>query len=198
LNIQEIKDNLKTTYIGRNIIYFNEIGSTEEEAKRLAANHVQNGSAVIADMQTGGVGTHGRMWHTSANENILMTLVLYPDCNVNKLEGITVNIANCIADVIWNLYNIKLEIKHPNDLVLSNRKIGGILAETKIVEGNAENLFIGIGLNINQENFPEEIADIATSLKKEFGREFSREKIISEICNELESNCFNRFEYYNL
>jgi len=186
LNIQEIRNNLTTKYIGQNIIYFDKIDSTQKEAKKLAENDLPNGSIIIADMQTAGIGTHGRTWHTSANKNIIMTVVIYPNCNVYELEGITTKIADAAVSAIWNLYNIKLEIEEPNDIVLNNKKAGGILTETKVDGGIAKNLFIGIGFNVNEEDFPEDIIDTATSLKKELGKEFDREIIIAGILNELE------------
>ena len=187
MNIQEIKDNLTTNFLGQNIIYFDEIGSTQEEAKRLAENDIANGSMVLTDMQTAGIGTHGRTWYTSTNKNISMTLVLYPNCNINKLKEITIEIAEGIVDVIWNLYKINLGMKSPNDLILNDKKIGGILTETKVDRGIVRNLFIGIGLNVNEEDFPEDIAGIAASLKKEFKKDFKREIIIAGICNKLEN-----------
>ncbi|MCL2341557.1 MAG: biotin--[acetyl-CoA-carboxylase] ligase [Firmicutes bacterium] len=186
MNIQEIRNNLTTKYIGQNIIYFDKIDSTQKEAKKLAENDLPNGSIIIADMQTAGIGTHGRTWHTSANKNIIMTVVIYPNCNVYELEGITTKIADAAVSAIWNLYNIKLEIEEPNDIVLNNKKAGGILTETKVDGGIAKNLFIGIGFNVNEEDFPEDIIDTATSLKKELGKEFDREIIIAGILNELE------------
>ncbi|MCL2860227.1 MAG: biotin--[acetyl-CoA-carboxylase] ligase [Oscillospiraceae bacterium] len=185
--IEKIKINLSTKYMGRNIIYFETIDSTQKKAKELAKNKVQNGTLVLANMQTHGVGTHGRVWHTEPNSNILMTLVLYPNCNIDKLNTITIDIANCLVKVIKNLYKIQLSIKEPNDLILNGRKIGGILTETKLNKEFVDVLFIGIGFNVNQEKFPEEINEIATSLKKEFKKDFEREKIVAEFLNRLEN-----------
>ena len=187
MNIEQIKGNINTKYIGKNIVYHEVIDSTQKEAKKLAAQNIQNGSVIIADEQTEGIGTHGRTWLSQAGQNIMMTLIIYPNCGIDKLDGITIDIANCLIDVIRKLYNIKLEIKKPNDLILNNRKSGGILTETKVENEIVKNLFIGIGFNVNQKDFPEEIKNIATSLKKETGRDFSKEAIIIEFLNNFES-----------
>lgn len=189
MNISEIKSNLTTNYIGQNIIYFETIDSTQKQAKKLAENNLPNGTLVLANMQTSGVGTHGRVWYTEADSNITMTLVLYPNCNIDKLKTITIDIANYMVEVIKDLYGIQLSIKEPNDIILNGKKIGGILTETKVNKEFVNILFIGIGFNVSQEKFSEEIKETATSLKKEFKEDFEREKIISGF--------LNKFEFYN-
>ena len=90
MDIEKIKQ-AKTKYIGKNVIYFNEIDSTQTEAKRNVEKY-SNGTVIIADMQTAGRGTHGRVWHTKT-DNIAMTIILKPEINIDKLEGFTVAIA---------------------------------------------------------------------------------------------------------
>lgn len=187
MDIKKIEENINTKYLGKTIIYHKNIDSTQKEAKKLAIQNIQNGSIIIADQQTAGVGTHGRTWLTEIGKNIIMTLIIYPKCNINKLDRITIDISECLVNVIGKLYNIKLDIKKPNDLILNNRKIGGILTETRVENEIVKNLFIGIGFNVNQEKFTKEIKNIATSLKKEFSKEFQREEIIIEFINSFEN-----------
>lgn len=187
MDIEEVRKGLKTKYLARNIIYFEQIKSTQNKAKELVEDGIVGGSLVIANEQTSGVGTHGRIWYSEPNKNILMTLMLFPKCNIDKFNTLTIDIAKCIVKVIKELYGIEIYIKEPNDLMLNEKKTGGILTETKVKQGIVEELYIGMGLNVNQEEFPEEIKDIATSLKREIGRDFKREEIIAEICNRLEN-----------
>lgn len=147
-----------------------------------------NGTIIIADNQTDGIGTHERKWYTGVGENIALTIILYPDCNIKNLQNITVLIAECIKKAIYNLYDIKLTIKEPNDLIYNNKKIGGILTETLLNKEQVRYLLIGIGFNVEQTIFPEELTEIATSLKKENNRIYSRTDIIVEFCNELEKD----------
>jgi len=193
--IEKIKNNLSTKYMARNIVYFETIDSTQKKAKELAKCKVQNGTLVLANMQTHGIGTHGKVWYTEADSNILMTLVLYPNCNIDNLKTITIDIANCLAKIIKDLYEIQLSIKEPNDLILNDKKIGGILTETKLNKEFVEALFIGIGFNVNQEKFPEEISESATSLKKEFKKDFEREKIVARFLNEFEELVVTSYQF---
>lgn len=158
---------------------FDEINSTHIYAKSNVDN-LNNNTLVIAKSQTGGIGTHGRVWHTG-KENIAMTLVYKPNCNISKIENITSKIANSIKLAIFSLYKINLRIKKPNDLILNNKKICGILTEISTLEENVNYLLISIGFNVNEENFSGELVNIATSLKKECNKEFDITEIIINI-----------------
>lgn len=177
--------NLKTSFLGKNIIEFESLDSTQKYAKKLSEK--QNGLLIIADYQTKGIGTHDRIWYTGKGKNIAMTFILEPKCNVSKLTRLTVIIAECMIKAIDNIYNIKLQIKEPNDIMINNKKIGGILTEA-ILEGEiAKTIYIGIGFNVNQEEFPIELENIASSLKKQTRNTYIREDIISEFLNIFES-----------
>ena len=132
-------------------------------------------------------GTHNRKWYTDEKDNIAFSFYIETNCNLEKLNGITVEIAKTILEVFKNLYNIGLEIKEPNDIVCNRRKIAGILTQSKSIENTLKYLVIGIGINTNQQKFNEEISNIATSIKNEFNIEIDNEKVISEFCNLFEN-----------
>ena len=178
--------NEKSKIIGKNRIYFNEINSTQLKAKEFAEKKVENGTLVITDNQTNGMGTHDRKWYTSKAKNLTFTLIVYPKCSIEKLNTLTIDIAKIITNAIYMLYNYKLEIKKPNDIVYNGKKMGGILTQITSNGNRIKYLLIGIGFNINQIEFNEELKYIATSMKKEFKKEFSREKILNEILYEFE------------
>lgn len=175
--------------IAKKVTYFEEIESTQIKAKELAEKKVENGTIVITDYQTNGIGTHDRKWYSEKDKNLSFTLIIYPKCRVKELEGLTVSIAKCMVDTIEELYGHHLEIKMPNDIIYNNKKIGGILTQIATTGEEIKYLLIGIGFNVNGGNFDDEIKNIATSLKKEFGEEFSKEKILSEFCVRLEKYC---------
>ena len=181
-----ILEKLNTKYIGKNLLYRESIDSTQKEAWRLVGENVENGTLIMADIQTDGIGTHGRKWYTNEIGNVAFSIVLYPNCKLEKLNDITRDIADIIVKVFEDLYQIKLNIKSPNDIVYNGKKLGGILTETKVFGEVVKNLVIGIGLNLNQEKFYEDINEIATSIKNEFGIDVARNIIISEICNKFE------------
>lgn len=185
LKIEKIKK-AQTNIIGKKIEYFKKIDSTNTYAEKIANNPGESGTLIITDIQTNGIGTKGRRWYTGEANNIAMSIILKPQCKIDKLKGITVKIAKCIKKAVQNLYNIELEIKEPNDLILNNKKICGILTKISTIGEKINYLIIGIGLNVNEEDFNEETIKIATSLKKEFNKDFSREDIIIKIIEILE------------
>ncbi len=184
MNIEKIRKNAKK-YIGKEIEYFKEIDSTNTYAKKIVAEDV-NGKVIIAESQLAGRGTKGRRWYSGKNKNIAMTIILKPKCEINKLDGLTLEIAEKIKKGIEEIYDCKLEIKLPNDLVINGKKICGILTEMSSQNGKINYIIIGIGINVNEEIFSEETKDIATSLKKELAIECNREDIIIKILNNLE------------
>ena len=185
--------NLNTKTLGRKLIYYREIDSTQLEMwRRIDNNTAHNGMIILADLQNKGLGTHGRTWYTEKNNNIACTLLITMKCKVSKLEGITLEIASILVKIFEKNYGIKISIKYPNDLVVNNKKIGGILTETKIKGEIVSHLVVGIGINTDQTNFNSEIDKIASSIKKEFNIVVDRNKIISEFCNEFEKNIIEK------
>lgn len=185
--------NLTTNFLGRNSIYYKEIDSTQSEIWRLIENKLApTGTLLFADIQTKGKGTHGRTWHTDEENNIAFSFYVQMDCNIENLEGITLEIANIIVDIFKNKYQIDLEIKKPNDIVFKNKKVGGILTETKVISGNVKHLVVGIGINTEKENFVDDIKDIATSIRKEFNIRINVKEFIAEFCNRFEKEIVKR------
>lgn len=183
MEIEKIKLNTET--IGKKIIYFEEIDSTQEYVKQ-NQEELPSGTVVFAEKQTRGKGTKGNKWHTDNNGNIAMTILLKPNCDLQKLEGFTLKMAEIIQEVIEDLYGYSLQIKEPNDLLMNGKKISGILTQSTSRQNKVLSLMIGIGFNVNEMNFPEEILEIATSLKKEIGKDFSVEEIVIQILERLE------------
>jgi BirA family biotin operon repressor/biotin-[acetyl-CoA-carboxylase] ligase len=179
--------NLKTNFLGKNAFYYNTIDSTQREIwRRIDKNEITNGTLIFADIQTNGLGTHGRKWHTDEENNIAFSFFIDIDCEVQKLDGLTRKIAEIIVQIFKDNYKIELEIKAPNDIYCKGKKLGGILTETRVVSNIAKYLVIGIGINTNKITFPDEIKDIATSIKKEFGIVVNTEDFIAEFCNRFE------------
>ena len=186
---------LKTNFLGRNCIYYKQIDSTQTEIYRLIkTNSITNGELVIADIQTKGVGTHGRIWHTDEAENIAFSFYIKTNCNIKKLDGLTLEIANIIVQIFKEKYNINLQIKEPNDIIFNNKKLGGILTETKIVSEVVKYIVVGIGINTNKQNFSEDIKSLATSIKKEFNIQVNTQDFIVEFCNRFEKEIIKRIK----
>lgn len=165
---------------------YKEINSTHKYLKEKHTKYNQK-TVIIANKQTKGIGSKGRNWYTGADKNIAMSILYKPTCNISSLEGLTVKIAKIIQNIIKEKYNIELKIKKPNDLILNGKKICGILTETNILGNKINYLIISIGFNVNEIDFDDEIKDIATSLKKEYSKEFDKEKLIMEFIKHLEN-----------
>ena len=186
MDIQKIyKANTKK--IGKQIEFQEEITSTHMVAKEMANSNGNNGKMIIAETQTQGIGTKGRTWYTGKENNIAMTILLYPKCEIQNLQGITKTIAISMKKAIKQLYNIDIIIKPPNDLLLNNKKICGILTEINTIGKKINYLLISVGFNVNETRFSMETEEIATSLKKEYNKDFEREKIIVEFIEILEN-----------
>ena len=155
-------------------IHYEKIDSTQKEVWR----RLKDGIVISADIQTDGIGTHGRTWYTTQKGNVVFSIGLEPNKPISKLQNLTIEIAEIVIDVFERLYQIKLQIKHPNDIMINKQKVGGILTETKLQGEIVKQLVIGIGINTNNE-------EISTSIKKEFSLTIDNAKIIDELCKRI-------------
>ncbi len=179
---------IKTKIIGRNYIHYDTIDSTQNEIWRLIQENAPSGTMVVADIQKQGKGTHGRKWYTEQKNNIAFSFFIKPNCDISKVEKLTINIAKIILEIFQEMYQINLKIKEPNDIVYNDKKIGGILTESKVIGKQVNYLVVGVGINTSQEEFHPNIKEIATSIKKEFDVNVDIENFIIEFCNKFEEN----------
>lgn len=168
------------------IIHYKEIDSTQKEIwRKIEKNQLENKTIILADIQTDGVGTHGRKWYTSQKGNIAFSIGLFPNIKIDQLENLTIEIAETILEVFDNLYKIKLQIKCPNDIMINNQKVGGILTETKLQGEIVKALVIGVGINTNED-------EITTSIKREFNIDIDNSKVIKEFYKIFEKNIIKK------
>ncbi len=185
---------LKTKIIGQTIFHYEKIDSTQKEIwRRVEKNDIENGTIIMADVQSSAIGTHGRTWHTEKNNNIAFSFVLFPNCNIDKLNNLTYKIAEILTEIFESKYNVKLDIKLPNDLMINNKKVGGILTETKLQGTFVKSMVIGIGINTNSNEEAKEIENISTSIKSEFNIDINNYDVIKEFCNIFENVIINKF-----
>ena len=175
--------------------FYHKIDSTQLEIwRRIEENKIDNKTVVIADIQTNGKGTHGRKWYTDEVNNIAFSFFRQINCEIDKLDGLTTEMAQIILDIFKELYQVNLQIKLPNDIFYNNKKVGGILSETKVSGNIVKYIVVGIGINTCQTEFDTEIKNIATSIKNEFGIDVDRMKIIEEFCNRFEKRISERID----
>ena len=186
LNQNELLSRRKTKWVGVDTLCYDTIDSTNAQAKRLAEEGYGNGTLIVADHQEAGRGRRGRSWESPAGTTISMTLLLKPDINPNNASMITLVSALAVAKAITQLTGVPAGIKWPNDIVMNGKKVCGILTEMSAQFDYVNHIVVGIGINVNTESFPEEIKDMATSLRLETGKFISRAELIEAVWEQFE------------
>lgn len=158
-----------------NILRYDSIGSTNDEAARQARLGVDEGLCVIAGQQTAGRGRHGRVWASDPDSGLYFSIVVRPNIETRFLPLITLMTGIAVHDALTE-FGLKPDIKWVNDVLIQEKKICGILAETvETPKGLA--VVVGIGVNLTSRNFPDEIAETATSVEAEIGRRISADEL---------------------
>ena len=153
---------LETAWAGKTCLCFDILDSTQEYGKELAKTESVHGTLIVADTQTAGKGRRGRIWQSPKGTTISMSLCLEPKISVEHISGMTLVMALAVAEAIKELTGSEPQIKWPNDIVVNDKKICGILTELCFQKGKGI-VIIGVGIKVNTEEFPEEIREIASS-----------------------------------
>lgn len=175
-----------TEWAGCEIYYFDSIDSTNTKAKELAEEGHPSGTLVVADRQTAGKGRRGRSWESPTGIGIFMTLMLKPEINPNHASMLTLVAAMATTRAIRRVTGVPAMIKWPNDIVMNGKKVCGILTEMSAQFDYINHIVIGIGINVHNEDFPEEIAQTASSLYLESGQHIHRASLIEAFLEEFE------------
>ena len=175
-----------TEWAGCEIYYFDSIDSTNTKAKELAEEEHPSGTLVVADRQTAGKGRRGRSWESPTGIGIFMTLILKPEINPNNASMLTLVAAMATTRAIRRVTGVPAMIKWPNDIVMNGKKVCGILTEMSAQFDYINHIVIGIGINVHNEDFPEEIAKTASSLYLESGQHIHRASLIEAFLEEFE------------
>ncbi|MBD7986097.1 biotin--[acetyl-CoA-carboxylase] ligase [Sporosarcina sp. Sa2YVA2] len=188
VNAANIQKHLKTKMYGHNITYYESCSTTQTIAHDDAQSGAPDGTLIIAEEQTAGKGRLARPWSSAARKGIWMSLIIRPSLMPQQAPQMTLVAAVAIVRAIEEVVKIEATIKWPNDIMIKGKKITGILTELQSDPDRVKAIIIGIGMNINHdmEDFPEEIQSIATSLKLESGETIDRSRLIAEILSFLE------------
>ena len=189
----EIESLISTKWAGRHVVYYDETDSTNTRAKELGEKGAEHGTLVIADRQNAGKGRRGRSWESPEGTSIYMTILLRPDMMPVKAPQMTLLMAIAATKGIGQVAGLEARIKWPNDNVsLSGKKLCGILTEMSAEIDYINYVVIGIGVNVNQDSFPQEIKERATSLCLELGHKVQRSQLIAAIMESFEE-CYEKF-----
>ena len=182
-----IQESLTTTFMGRPTHYWATIGSTMDEARRLAEEGASDGTAVVADEQTAGRGRLDRTWWAPPGSSLLLSLLLRPDLPAQQAQRLTMICSLAVCDAIAALAGLRAHVKWPNDVLIGGRKVCGILTELDVCQARIRYAIVGIGINVNVdlEDAPPLMVP-ATSLSIEAGRPVARLELLASLCASVE------------
>lgn len=174
---------LKLQEIEVPVFYFDKIDSTNSEVERQLSNKVPTPLIVVSNQQTQGRGRHGRVWQSEDTGNLYLSFGFKLNVSPQFIKSFTPWIAAKLCDHLHQEYDLPLQIKWPNDLVLDGKKISGMLAESRIDIDSTRDLIFGIGFNINgnPHNWPQELQSIATSIKAQSTQSYNINKMAASI-----------------
>lgn len=182
-----IRQQLQSVWAGCEIVYFPTIDSTNKYARQLAEQGAPQGTLVAADEQTAGRGRRGRGWISPSGESLAMTLILRPEGHPSQVARLSLMTALAVAKAIARVTALDCRIKWPNDIVCQGRKLCGLLLEMSADESSVHYVVAGVGVNVHQKEFPQEIALSAGSLDLLTGRSIRRADIIRAFLEEFEA-----------
>ena len=192
LTAEEISAALQTSWAGCDIRFFQETGSTNQVIKKLAEDGAKEGTLAVAEMQTSGRGRLGRAWSSPAGNGIWMSLLVKPVIAPYQASMLTLVMAVSIRRAIEKITGLSCEIKWPNDIIADGKKICGILTEMSAETDRINYIVIGCGINVQNETFPEEIKEVATSVFAQTQKKTDRAALIAACLKEFES-CYDLF-----
>jgi BirA family transcriptional regulator, biotin operon repressor / biotin---[acetyl-CoA-carboxylase] ligase len=187
-----LRQRLKGSLFGKRIYHYFKIDSTNRVALELGHAGEPEGAVVLGEEQTAGRGRAGRTWQSDRAAGIYVTLLLRPKLSPVQAPLLTMMAGLSAYAAIQAQTGLVPDVKWPNDLLLRGKKMGGILTEMHAEPSQVRFVIVGIGLNVNQEKFPEELRSLATSLRIETGKQESRLELLVRLLREFDSD-YNRF-----
>ena len=185
LNLAAVEQRLTTRFVGHRLLYLTSTTSTMDIARGDAEAGARDGTVVLAEEQTKGRGRFDRAWVSPAGQNLYLTLIMRP--SLARLRSLSIVSPLAVALAVEDATDLAPRIKWPNDVLINGRKLSGVLIESEVRGQSVEYALLGIGINVNFDvEQSAEIANIATSLKRELGRETSREDLLADVLNRFE------------
>jgi BirA family biotin operon repressor/biotin-[acetyl-CoA-carboxylase] ligase len=174
----EVLADLQTRFFTGPLYHFDILDSTNDLAKDMAAQGAPEGALVVAEAQTGGRGRLGREWDSPSEVGLYVSLVLRPMLPPMELPQITLTTAVAVVRAVLRVAKVAPGIKWPNDLLLHGKKLGGVLTEMETESDRIRHVVVGLGLNVNNPEFPPSLSGTATSLSLALGGRFSRVELL--------------------
>jgi len=188
LSATEINFYLKTKIIGQNLVSFHSVKSTNDIASQVAGDYPDESVVITSEKQTLGRGRLGRSWHSPEKVGAYISIIITPKISLEKAPGLSVMTALAAAETFEKYCPGKVKIKWPNDILLGNRKVAGVLTELYTKNNKIDYVVVGIGINVNQKppDFPQNLRKTATSLRQVVGKKINRAELTAEFLNNFE------------
>lgn len=181
-----VRAQLDDLELGAKSVHFFKTGSTNTVAARLAADGAPHGTVVLAEEQTGGRGRFGRTWYSEKSSGIYVSIILRPPLSPAAAPGITLMAGLAAHQAVLSVTGLLPDIRWPNDLLLNGRKICGILTEMSAEVDRLHSVVVGVGINVNHRQMPPELHHIATSLRREGHKTYSRLHLLVALLREMQ------------
>jgi BirA family transcriptional regulator, biotin operon repressor / biotin---[acetyl-CoA-carboxylase] ligase len=165
-------------------VWLRETGSTMKDATALADRGEPHGTVVVAETQTAGIGRHGHSWHSESPGGLYLSIILRLPLAPETLPVLTMALGLAALRAVDDMAEVACDLRWPNDLLLNEKKLAGVMVQSADTNAASGVLIAGIGVNVNQTEFPLEIRSIATSLRIETGREHPKEPLLDRIVAE--------------
>jgi len=194
--VEQLK-NVKFKMFNINISYRNQVESTQTEAKHFAEKGLEQGTLIIAEQQHHGKGRLGRIWHSPYGKGLWMSFILRPNVSIQFAPQLTLLVAVALCETLRQYLELPATIKWPNDVLINGKKCSGILLESVAEEQRLKYVIAGIGINVNlsQDDFPEELKELATSLRIEADKIIDRTQFLIEFYQRFDKLLYE-FEKY--
>lgn len=186
LNSEKLKGLISEKQLGWNLIVLEKVDSTSQQIKLLAQQGAKSGTIIVAEQQTNGKGRLGRQWCSPFGTGLWFSILLRPQILPEKIAGITLATGLAVCNAIRQYTNLNAQIKWPNDVIIGNKKVCGILTEMVSQSNKIEYVVVGVGINVNTLNFDDEISCKATSLAKELGKNINREDFFAHVLDKIQ------------
>ncbi len=185
-NHLKLPNSLPGQLVGSNIISYDLVDSTNEVLKKLITNDTPNGTVIVAQAQTQGKGRFNRTWHSERGSGIYCSILIYHPTKIKNLPIITLMAGIAVIETINKFSNIAGSLKWPNDVLINNKKVAGILTEN-ISHSNYKAIIVGVGVNLNNTHFPPPLNKTATSLFIENGNQVQLNRFLLSLLDQLEN-----------
>jgi BirA family transcriptional regulator, biotin operon repressor / biotin---[acetyl-CoA-carboxylase] ligase len=190
---EELQAAIGSSVIAREIIVLEQTTSTNDAILQFAKANPKKGLVVFAEHQTAGRGQRGNRWESAAGKGLWFSILLRPEIDLASSPRLTAWAAEAISFAIQNEFSLTPTIKLPNDVQINGRKVAGVLVEMRAQEKAAHLAIVGIGVNVNQPDFPEKLQDKATSLAMALGRQVDRQSFAIALLRELDRTYRQKF-----